>query len=325
VEEGTPEKSSSTESSTSSARRFGSSSIFASGRFLRRQYWTWPLIAAALLCVAGWWVSRSVETAMRQLRTNELHTILEADVAALHNWMENRRAMAELVAADGQLRPVVQELCSLGDGTPEARGQLIRAQAQAAIRSQLSEPLQKGSFAGFLLISPSGIVLAVDEDAAVGEALSGYLRDFFVAVSRGRAAVSKPFLSPLPLANKQGELRAGQPCMYAAAPIRDKDNQPMAALGLRIHPEDQFTRVLRVARSGSSGETYAFDRAGLLLSESRFDEQLKEIGLLVDRPDGASILSVELRDPGVNMVAGARPTARRGDQPLTRMASAAVQ
>ena len=41
-------------------------------RFLRRQFWTWPLIAAALLGGAGWWVNRSVETAMRQQRINEL-------------------------------------------------------------------------------------------------------------------------------------------------------------------------------------------------------------------------------------------------------------
>jgi hypothetical protein len=63
----------------------------------------------------------------------------------------------------------------------------------------------------------------------------------------------------------------------------------------------------------------------VLLSQSRFDDQLKHIGLLVDRPESHSILSIELRDPGVNMTAGERPTIRRGDQPLTRMARAAVQ
>ena len=65
--------------------------------------------------------------------------------------------------------------------------------------------------------------------------------------------------------------------------------------------------------------------AGVLLSQSRFDDELKQIGLLVDRPDSRSILNVEVRDPGVNMVAGQRPTIRRSDQPLTRMAKSAVQ
>jgi uncharacterized membrane protein YeaQ/YmgE (transglycosylase-associated protein family) len=113
--------------------------------------------------------------------------------------------------------------------------------------------------------------------------------------------------------------------MYTAAPICDEQGQPLAALGLRIRPDDQFTEILHVARPGSSGETYAFDRAGVLLSQSRFDEMLKEIGLLVDRPESQSILSVQLRDPGVNLVDGARATLRRTDQPLTQMASAATQ
>jgi serine/threonine protein kinase len=92
-----------------------------------------------------------------------------------------------------------------------------------------------------------------------------------------------------------------------------------------MRPEDQFTKILQVNRFGRSGETYAFDKNGLLLSQSRFDEALKQVGLLVDQPDSRSILTVEIRDPGVDMVAGGRPSLRRPEQPLTRMAAAAVQ
>jgi serine/threonine protein kinase len=113
--------------------------------------------------------------------------------------------------------------------------------------------------------------------------------------------------------------------MYAAAPVRAAGGAPIAALGLRLRPEDQFTAILQVARSGESGETYAFDSQGLLLNQSRFDEGLKQIGLLVDQPHSQSILTVELRDPGVNMAAGERPSVRRAEQPLTRMAADAVQ
>ncbi len=307
-------------------RRLGGwSSLLASGRFLRRQVWTWPLIGALLLGSAGWWVHRSVESAMRQQRVDGLTTILDADVAALRQWMDNQRATAELVAADETLQTMVQELLALSDSTQEARSRLARAPAQAAIRHRLIEPLRRGGYTGFLLICPSGIALAADEDAPVGAAVSGYRRDFFARVSGGEAAVSKPFLNPLLQTDSHGELRAGQPCMYAAAAVRDEEGRPIAALGLAIRPDDQFTRILRVARTGRTGETYAFDRKGVLLSQSRFDDHLKQIGLLVDREDSRSILNVELRDPGVNMVEGERPSTPRRDQPLTLMAAAAVQ
>jgi hypothetical protein len=303
----------------------GSSAVRASGRFIRRQTWLWPLIAAALICGAGWWVNRSVESAMRDQRVNELTTILEADITALRSWMDSQRVTAELIAAGERLEPLAQELLALLDDQSDVRNRLALSPAQAAIRSRLIEPLRKGGYIGFILVSPSGVAVAVDEDAAVGTAMSGYRGAFFDRVIHVEATVSRPFLSPILLPDSKGELRASQPCMYAAAPIRDGSGRPIAALGLRIRPDDQFTRILQVARSGKSGETYAFDRNGVLLSQSRFDEQLRQMGLLVDRPETHAVLNVELRDPGVNMVEGRRPNSRRADQPLTRMAKEATQ
>ena len=50
-----------------------------------------------------------------------------------------------------------------------------------------------------------------------------------------------------------------------------------------------------------------FSESGLLLSQSRFDADLKRLGLLADLPDAPSILTVEVRDPQVNMMEGQRP------------------
>jgi serine/threonine protein kinase len=312
--------------SDSFVRRLGrSAAISRSSRFIRRQFWTWPLIAAVVFAVAAWLVGNAVENAMREQRGNALKTVLSAEVAALGEWMDNERAAAEMVAADARLPPLVEELSGLARQSATPRSALIRSQAQNDIRQSLAEPLRRGKFVGFQLVSPAGLVLAADDDAAVGATLAGYRRDFFAHVLRNKARVSKPFLSPLMLPDATGVLLANQPCMYSASAIRDARGEPVAALGLRIRPEDEFTRILRVARSGTSGETYAFDSKGVLLSESRFDDELRSIGLLVDQPGSSSILAIELRDPGVNMAVGERPAVRRQDQPLTRMAADAVK
>ncbi len=112
--------------------------------------------------------------------------------------------------------------------------------------------------------------------------------------------------------------------MFAAAPVRGENGEPVAVLAMRVSPDKDFTRILHIAQSGQTGETYAFNREGLLLSQSRFDEELKEIGLLVNSSDSRSILTVILRDPGVNMLAGDRPTRPASEQPLTRLAAEAV-
>ena len=118
---------------------------------------------------------------------------------------------------------------------------------------------------------------------------------------------------------KKGELR-GTSHHVCGRPLHNEGRKPIAALGLRIRPDDHFTRILQVVRFGHSGETYAFDRNGLLLSQSRFDDDLKQLGLLVDQPDSRSILTVEIRDPQVNMVRGTAQIGR-AEQPLTRMAA----
>ena len=127
------------------------------------------------------------------------------------------------------------------------------------------------------------------------------------------------------LLDVDGKERLGLPTMFVLGPIRGDDDRVLGALGFRMRPERTFTRLLNVARFGSSGETFAFDRTGLLLSESRFDDELKRIGLITDSPTVRSTLSLELRDPGVDMTAGARPAGRRGTQPLTRLVAEAMQ
>ena len=119
-------------------------------------------------------------------------------------------------------------------------------------------------------------------------------------------------------------MSVGVPTMFAAAPLRDNEGAVVGLLGLRIRPDQDFTRILNVARFGETGETYAFDKQGVMLSSSRFEDQLKQVGLLADQVKSRSVLSIELRDPGVDLTRDERATVRRADQPLTHMAAEAI-
>jgi eukaryotic-like serine/threonine-protein kinase len=302
-----------------------SSRIQATGRFLRRQLWAWPIIAAVVLGGAGWWVNNSIEDALRRQRVADLDAMVDASVTALRTWIGEQRINVQLFADDERLQPMVMELLRTADGSPAAERNLVQAKAQESLRLRLQRRLQLSGYVGFFVVSPNGTVLAADQDPPVGKVLTGYRKDIFDRAVTGQTLVSKPFRSTLLLKDEEGELRANLPTMFVVGPLRDEGRKPIAALGLRIQPEDHFTRLLQVVRFGQSGETYAFDRNGLLLSESRFDDDLKQLGLLADQPDAQSILTVEIRDPQVNMVQGERPKARRPEQPLTRLVADAVQ
>ncbi len=262
---------------------------------------------------------------MRDQRAIDLNTMVEASAKAVTVWMGEQRINVQLFADDESLRNLVTELLPLADGTPMAERSLVQAKAQEIVRARLQRKLLLSGYVGFFVVSPKGYVLAADQDAPIGKHITGRRKEEIEQGLAGKTLVTKPFRSSLLLADEKGELRANLPTMFTIGPITDAKGTPIAALGLRIRPEDQFTRILQTVRFGESGETYAFDKNGLLLSQSRFDEVLKQLGLLADQPDSRSILTMEIRDPQVNMAEGERPTKRRKEQPLTRLAAEGVQ
>ena len=61
-----------------------------------------------------------------------------------------------------------------------------------------------------------------------------------------------------------------------------------------------------------------------MLSASRFDDELKRLGLIPDTPETQAILTLELRDPLVDLTRGKQSPKRRAEQPLTRPVAEAV-
>jgi hypothetical protein len=85
-----------------------------------------------------------------------------------------------------------------------------------------------------------------------------YRKQFFDEVIAGKSEVSKPYRSPLLLLDEKGEKRANLPTMFAAAPVRNAVDKPIAAFGGRIRPDDQFTKILQVARFGNAAGHHVF-------------------------------------------------------------------
>ncbi len=112
--------------------------------------------------------------------------------------------------------------------------------------------------------------------------------------------------------------------MFVAAPVKSAGGKVIAALALRMKPEGEFSRIFSVARMGESGEAYAFDSRGLMLTASRFDNELKAEGLIPNTPEATAILNLRLTDPGARPKSGSR-SGRGGGPPLTKMAQSATQ
>jgi serine/threonine protein kinase len=287
-------------------------------------------IAVAVACVAvvglAWLVHGLIYRAMQAKLEQELSTLLAAEVEALKLWFASQRSNAQTTAADPAVRRLIARLAETAGRGPAGTAALLAAAELSELRTQLQPVLQEQGYQGFVVFDAQRRIIAALEDTLIGDTRLAAGADA-LAPAFGQAPVAAmvlPFASLMPLPDVDGQYRSGVPTMFALAPVRDENQKVMAALALRILPERDFTRILNVARAGQTGETYAFDRSGRLLSESRFDDQLKRAGLIPDLPDSRSILLVELRDPGADLTRGRRAVQRRSEQPLTRMAAAAI-
>jgi hypothetical protein len=293
----------------------------AAGLFLERKLWIRPLIGAVVLVFVSFWVRETIEEVMEAQLKGELQAILSADVEALRLLFLAQEELTSIAAADPRVRALARELVAAAGPVTADRP---RSPALAELRAALRPWVRDYEFTGFEVVDPRLRLAASDREELIGLEFNRGATDAAERALAGRATVSRPFASRVTLPDADGVSRAGTPAMYALAPIRGEDGRVFAALGLRMRPDGVFTRVLNVGQFGQSGETLAFDRSGLLLSRSRFDDDLKRIGLLVDQPHIRSVLNVELRDPQVDMTTGARPPLRRREQPLTRMVGAAI-
>jgi serine/threonine protein kinase len=299
-------------------RLSSSAALDATGKFLRRQLWAWPVIAAAVIGGAGWWVNTSIESALREQRAATMTTILKADVEALRTWVGREEQTAGQLGENPDFVRAVEAVLAADAATPSAPGRPSDPVVIGKLRDWLSPRMTANGYKGFFLVSPAGRVVAADEDQPQGIVLTEYRKEFFNRVLGGQRAVSKPYRARVWMKDDKGNLRMGLPTMFAAAPVRDASGKVIAAVGFRLPPEGKFSEILQTARAGQTGETYAFDRNGLMLSASRFDDDMKQYGLLVDDPDVQSVLTLQLKNPGANLMEGERARVRRADMPLTK-------
>lgn len=296
------------------------------GVFLKRQLWVWPIIAIALLSIVGLLVHRAIESTMKANLESQLTTLLAAETAMLDQWYDVQSSNAEAAANNLRFRESIYQLLEADESATSASG---NAEEVSTIRRDISRTLSptmsSHDYVGYFVVDRTRKIIASSHSPLLGQqSIADYDR-FLSKAMDGNTVISPPFASVVMMEDEAGRVRTGEPTMYVCAPIRDASFQIVGALALQLRPEREFTRILQLGRMGSSGETYAFDNNGVMVSNSRFDSDLILLGILPDQELSRSILHVHLRDPSDDMTKGFRPKVRRSEMPLTVMAEQAIK
>jgi Protein kinase domain len=266
-------------------------------------------------------IGSTVQESMQHLTEDSLRSMLAAHVNALEMWLTESEANVQQVLQRENVEPAAKELL---DKQAAFAGEWTIAAAQAETAyTTLANGLQNVSPLGWALLDNAGKVVACEHTELIGQRFA-IAPEAMQALVATQSSISRPFRLPLPISAAGPLSRAGAPIMCALAPVVD-GARTVGSLAIMIDPLDHFTGLLAVARTGDTGETYAFDRSGTLLSQSRFEDQLRAVSLLDADPLIASPLNVSVRDPGTNLVSGGKPQLDRSEQPLTVMADLATR
>jgi len=278
------------------------------------------ILAAFLLASVSWWAIVIIEADIQDDIGESLVTVLETTQQAVNSWAKGHRAATQIWADTPEVVQLTEELLATAGTTSD---DLLNAPAQAIIRDWLRPVYTGKDYQGFFIIGPDNISLASTRDSNIGAPnLLVQQQNVLEKLWSGGTAISLPQHSDVPVPDANGIMREGAPTMFVGAPIRNKRGVIIAILTFRINPAADFTAIFQRGRIGVSGETYAFDESSRLISESRFDDQLRSVGL-IDQGD-YGILNVTIRDPGTNLTFGKQSKISKDQQPLTLMAKSAV-
>jgi len=231
--------------------------------------------------------------------TETIRAVLEARVDALCRWLRSRRNDVREIAETRSVRDAAASVARV----PGVLSQRI----SALLELELEEHRRALGAVGFEVRLSDGALVA---RRGSGPRSSAALDRHDECARRDGAAISLPMESE------------GDGHVIVASAAVAMAGLPSALLTFAFDARRDFLRILAQPGPCRSFETYAFDASGVMLSNTRFPEQLRQIGLLPSEPGVQATRLIRVCDPGANLLAG--EVTASAPRPLTRMARAAI-
>ncbi|WP_423897232.1 response regulator [Candidatus Pelagadaptatus aseana] len=211
-----------------------------------------------------------------------LSAVLETTNQGLQIWANNNLKQLLTIAE----RPAIVDLTQALLEEHKDGKNLVHSTQRTRIRDylQIHNPTLAASYS---LVSANYINIASYDESVLGNInlIADKYRHLLARVLWGQPQ----FIPPIQFA--PDHRRKDSPVAFFAAPIKDANGQSVAILIQHIDPSLEFSAIMAGGRVGDSGETYALNEDGVLISESRFTRALKQQGIL--EQDQSSILKLQ--------------------------------
>ena len=252
--------------------------------------------ASAAVIAMGSWIYVDVQRELQTLAASNLRALLDSEVSALEIWIREKQLNVDRWSKDARVIGAASAINrdGLSSVAGAANGAVLtacRGVVSDALVNAIDALRQSDAADGVNLVDRSGRVLAARTREYCGLTLTPERLQQLRPVFGGQSVFAPPMsererLSGAPNADSR------RPLVWFSAPVRNEAGKVIAALNIGKFADARFSSSLLAARPGSTGEAYAFDARGRMLSESRFRSELERRGAV--KPGDSTILSVRL-------------------------------
>ncbi|MBX3421598.1 MAG: serine/threonine protein kinase [Pirellulaceae bacterium] len=275
-----------------------------------RALWLVPLGWCLMPLVVAYGTRRIVHDSVRSQTKDSLTAILQSTSTSLHVWLRAQRVIAQQAVSQPPVRDAVAAV--LLDWNADDPG--VGADSRRSLEQVLAPIVEALGADDYLMTDRTGQCVTASNPSAIASRFSGQFSDCYQRLLKGQTLVVSPgrTVSLVDPADSQCGLNPAAWLVMTAA--RDHREKILGVIVFAIPPQ-KLERLLAAGRSGLSGETYLVNAQGLMLTASRFEDQLTTAGLLM--PGQSSPARLQVRDPGLDLTLNRKTTVVLQGCPLT--------
>ncbi|MBT0587290.1 response regulator [Alteromonas oceanisediminis] len=269
------------------------------------------IILVAISTVLAHFALRTIQQDVRAEVSASLSALMDTTQAALMLWHEgNINEISQAANTPGVTQAV-------GVITDDSASAASKAVMDELLHTRLFELQRLQGHQGFDLLNKEGVRL-ITTASTISDQTPAFVSRYNALFKKVITTKTPHFVPP----TREPTIEGIRVMSHFLAPVVLND-VVVGVLASHHFPEQQLSRIAQLGRIGESGETYLFNERGVLISESRFTDDLLNTGLL-DNALQSAILNVDVRDPGVDLTHNQRATLPRNEQSFTLMAESAL-
>ena len=252
-------------------------------KFIKEIEHSWVIVLVSfvfstLVIVFLFFANSSIKKNIEESISQSLLTVNQTTNKNIQDWLSDLEKNASIIVESESIREEFVLLLN-GKVTPYDN----------RLDKHISSNVFQSSFGGYVIVNQDLVVMQSSLPDLNGWSLNELERED--ALER----MHNSQFSSVSFPCKMGGSDSYNNAIKVSTPIVDEKDVIKGRLILMFDPKERFTEVLQQGRLGNSGESYAFNNQGMMISDSRFNDQLVEQGFISEGQ--SSELNIELKDP----------------------------